>query len=172
MHNTSNFESAVRTEILAEEIARLQTPGVFQEGPCLLNPHPATKQLTDFICEWAGQHANVSTGLVCKLQNCNRCSKGGIVLLQGDMVQAAQVFAFVAVPGHVLCLLQYLDVENRNLETASANCTLSPTRDLVSVEYLEASVAFTEGKGNSFKLLLPWQWVQKMEIAVKGLGFW
>ena len=42
----------------------------------------------------------------------------------------------------------------------------------MSVEYLEASVAFTEGKGNSFKLLLPWQWVQKMEIAVKGLGFW
>ena len=130
MHNTSNFESAVRKEILAEEIARLQMPGVFQEGPCLLNPHPATKQLTDFICEWIGQHANVSTGLVCKLQNCNRCSKGDIVLLQGDMVQAAQVFAFVTVPGHVLCLLQYLDVENCNLETASANCTLSPTKDL------------------------------------------
>ncbi|CAL1129152.1 unnamed protein product [Cladocopium goreaui] len=86
-----------------------------------------------------GGDETLAEGLVCKLQNCNRCSKGDIVLLQGDMVQAAQVFAFVAVPGHVLCLLQYLDVENCNLETASANCTLSPTKDLVSVEYLEAS---------------------------------
>ena len=86
------------------------------------------------------------------------------------MVQAAQVFAFVAVPGHVLCLLQYLDVENCNLETASANCTLSPTKDLVSVEYLEASVAFYRRQRQFLQTLVPLAVGAKDGNSCKRLG--
>ena len=104
MRNTTNFESSVRKEIPAEEIARLQQLDVFKEGPCLLNPHRATKQLVEFTHQWIGERCEVSTGLMCKLNNCNRCSKGDIVLLAGDTLVAALAFAFAAVPGHVLCL--------------------------------------------------------------------
>ena len=159
MHNTTNFESSVGKEILAEEIARLQQLDVFQEGPCLLNPHRATKQLVEFTHQWIGERCEVST-------------KGDMVLLAGDTLVAALAFAFVAVPGHVFFLLQYLDVQSYNLETGSAICSLCQTKDLIDVEHLEISVPFTEGNDNSFKILLPWQRLQKKKkLAFSGLKF-
>ena len=155
--NTTIFERSVLVEVICHDLAAIQDPLVFKEGPRLLKNSKVTKKMKALL-ESMGQNVTEDcySCATAVLHPAGLCHKGDVVLMRGpSQVNAGQVWIHAFFNGVCMTLMSKWKLISYNASNGFAVFKQEDHAEFVATLDIYASTTWSVHEPTVCKVLVP-----------------
>jgi len=160
--NTQVFDETVLREVVAHDLHRLKTPGLFDASPRLNPPRKASKETFKFLQRAFSQSVDIELescrqSSQAQLSSSMQCKAGDVVLLNNGSSRwaAGEVLLFVAVSDEAFAVVAQWELESYQPHLLRATWLVLDAVCFVPLQQIWTSLTYTHCRDKRAMTLIP-----------------